>query len=267
MSRIGDYELTELLGEGNYGSFFMSPPPARLGLDVDFVAVKVLAGHASDQDFRRMANELRVFAALRSDHLVEVYDAGQQDGRLFYAMALYPDGSLAEPRVALDLPARVSAVADAARGAHDLHEVGVVHRDIKPANILLADGRGRLSDLGLAQFLTPGMTTTGLGPIGSIEYMEPDVIWGEHAARASDIWSLGLTLHRVVSGEGAFGDIPEDNVLTAFRHVLHQRPNLSPDFPDALRPIVERAVEAERAARYPTALEMAEDLERVGGAL
>jgi len=265
MSHIGDYELLEPIGDGNYGSFYKARPPARLGLDVEYVAVKVMAGHASDREFRRVANELRVFAALRSEHLVEVFDAGQQDGQLFYAMSWYPDGSLAGPDVEIDAVRQAAAVADAARGAHDLHEVGVVHRDIKPANIMLDDGRGRLSDLGLAQFLTPGMTTTGLGPVGSIEYMEPDVIWGERAARASDVWSLGLTLHRVVTGEGVFGTIPEGSVLEAFRHVLHQRPALSSALPDGLRPIVERAVAAERAERYPTALEFANALEQVGG--
>jgi serine/threonine protein kinase len=265
MNRIGDFALIESIGEGNYGTFYKSRPPSRLGLDVEFVTVKVMLGHVSDKDFRRVANELRVFASLRSSHLVSVYDAGQQNGRLFYAMGWYPDGSLAEPAVDIDRSTQLAAIADAARGTHALHEVGVVHRDIKPTNVLLDDGHGRLSDLGLAQILTPGMTTTGFGPVGSIEYMEPDVIWGERAARASDIWSLGLTLHNVVTGEGVFGDIPKDNVLDAFRHVLHQRPILSERLPDDLRPIVERAVAVERSERYSTAMELADDLESIGG--
>ncbi len=264
MSRIGDYDLLEQLGEGNHGTFYTARPPARLGLDVDVVAVKVMGAHATDKDFRRVATELRIFSSLKSDHLVEVYDAGHQDGQLFYAMSWYPDGSLDAPANELTRAATVRVVADAARGAHALHEVGVVHRDIKPANVLLDGDRGKLSDLGLAQMLTPGMTTTGVGPIGSIEYMEPDVIWGGKAARASDIWSLGLTLHRAVAGAGVYGVIPEQNVLDAFRHVLHTPPRLSPAMGELL-PIVERTVAPERADRYPTALDLAEDLERVGG--
>ncbi len=265
MTRIGDYRLLEPIGVGNYGTFYRAEPPARLGLDVEQVVVKVMEGNATDKDFRRVANELRIFASLHSDHLVEVYDAGHQQGRLFYAMGLYPDGSLAAPATEIDRATQLAAIVDAARGAHELHEVGVVHRDIKPANIMLDGGRGRLSDLGLAQILTPGMTTTGIGPVGSLEFMEPDVIWGERAARATDIWSLGLTLHRVVTGDGAYGAIPENNVLEAFRHVLHQRPTLSPALPDELAPIVERALAEKRSDRYPTALALAEDLEREGG--
>ena len=94
--------------------------------------------------------------------------------------------------------------------------------------------------------------------------MEPDVIWGGKAARASDIWSLGLTLHRAVVGDGVYGVIPEQNVLDAFRHVLHTPPQLSPELGE-LQPIVQRTVAPDRADRYPTALELAEELERVGG--
>lgn len=261
MNRIGDYQLLGPVGDGNHGTFYKARPPARLGLDAEFVTLKVMPGHATDREFRRVANELRVFAALSSDYLVEVYDAGHQNGRLFYAMGWYPGGTLDEAQVR---PAALAAaIADAAVGAHELHEVGVVHRDIKPQNILLDNGQGRLRDLGLAQILTPGMTTTGIGPVGSIEYMEPQVIWGERAARASDIWSLGMTLHRVLSGEGAFGEIPEHSVLDAFRHVLHRRPEISPDLPAALRPIVAKAIAAERADRYATALELAHDLRKV----
>ncbi|NND76004.1 MAG: serine/threonine protein kinase [Ilumatobacter sp.] len=261
MNRIGDYELLENLGDGNSGTFFRARPPARLALDAEYVTLKVMTGHATDKEFRQVANELRVFGAVKCDQLVTVYDAGQQNGRLFYAMGWYPEGSLA--RDGVDRATAVAAVVDAAHGAHELHEVGVVHRDIKPSNIMLDNGRGRLGDLGLAQMLTPGMTTTGIGPIGSIEYMEPDVIWGERAARASDVWSLGMTLHRVVSGEGAFGVIPEHNVLDAFRHVLHRRPAISEQLPEEFRPIVERAVAAERSDRYSTAAEFAADLDRV----
>lgn len=265
MRQIGDYELLEQIGEGNYGTFFKAIPPARLGLDEELVAVKVLSVHASKGDFKRIANELRVFASLESDHLVEVYDAGHQDGQLFYAMGWYADGSLAKPSGELDTSSRLAAVEHAARGAHELHEVGVVHRDIKPANILLHKDQGKLSDLGLAQILTPGMTTTGMGPVGSVEYMEPDVIWGERAARASDVWSLGITLHRVVTGTGVFGSIPEDNILDALRHVLHTVPVLSSSLSSEVRPIIERALAAERSERYATALDFATDLGRARG--
>lgn len=265
MNRVGDYELIETLDEANHGVFYRARAPRRLGIDDEYVALKVMERHSTDGEFRRVANELRIFAGVRSEHLVEILDAGQQQGRLFYAMRWHPLGSLARPIVALDAAACVRAVASAARGAHALHEVGVVHRDIKPANVLIDGDAGRLADLGLAQMMAPGMTTTGVGPVGSIEFMEPDVIWGERAARSSDVWSLALTLHFALCGAGCFGNIPEGNVLEAFKHVLHRRPELSDRIPVAVRPIIERALAEKRHDRYATALEFANNLERVGG--
>lgn len=265
MKQIGDYELVDIISVGNHGTFYKARPPARLGLDAEFVAVKVLQRHATDEEFRRVAHELRVFAAVQSDYLVEAYDAGHQSGQLFYAVAWYPDGSLAMPTDTLEQRVIVQAVADACRGAHALHEVGVAHRDIKPSNVLLHGGRGRLSDLGLAQIISPGMTTTGIGPVGSIEFMEPGVVWGEKARRASDVWSLAITLHRALAGEGVFGAIPEDNVLAAFRHVIHNRPTVSPNVPEEFCPILERALAENRIDRYATAADLARDIESAGG--
>ena len=140
MERIADYELLDRLGAGNHGEFWLARPPTRLGLPADvLVAVKVLGMRATENDFRRMANELRVHASVQSANLASVLDAGHQEGRLFYAMTYYPDGSLEHPARPLERRAVLRAVAGAARACHALHEVGVAHRDIKPGNILIDD--------------------------------------------------------------------------------------------------------------------------------
>ncbi len=265
MTRVGDYELLETLASSNHGVFYKAIPPGRLGIGDEFVALKVMEQHSTDNEFRRVANQLRVFASVDSERVVRLLDAGQQHGRLFYAMRWHPDGSLASPACVVSRAGCVRIVADAARGAHALHEVGVVHRDIKPANILIDGQQGLLSDFGLAQLMTPAMTTTGVGSVDSIEFMEPDVIWGEKAARSSDIWSLALTLHQGVCGQGAFGEIPESNVFDAFKHVLHQRPTLSEVLGERLRPVVEKALSEHRSDRYRTALEFAEELDNLEG--
>ena len=150
MSTVGDYRLVETLERGNHGVFYRAVPPARLGIEDAYVALKVMEQHSTDSEFRRVANELRVFAAVQSDHLVHVLDAGQQNGRLFYAMRWHPEGSLGAPAQPIGVDRAVKMVAGAARGAHALHEVGVVHRDIKPANVLIDGLSARLADLGLA---------------------------------------------------------------------------------------------------------------------
>ncbi len=261
MSRIADYELGESLGRGNHGRYYKAAPPARLGLDADVVAVKVLDQHAGDDEYRRFANELKLFASVRSPHLVRLYDAGHQDGILFYALEYFPLGSLASPARELAPGDVLRAVAGAARGAHALHEVGVAHRDIKPANVMLIEDGGKLSDLGLAQVLNPGQTVTGFGPIGAIEYMEPGVVRGDPASRASDIWALGATLHKALAGTSVFGDIPTDDVLSALRHVLNTSPRVSPDLDDAARALIESCVAPAPEDRPATAMELAERLE------
>lgn len=264
MTWIADYELVDVIGRGNHGVFHRARPPQRLGLDEPYVAIKLLERNATDADFSRLATELQVFSSVQSPHLVTLFDAGQQDGRLFYVMRYYPQQSLAH-NAGMDARDVVRAVADAARGAHALHEVGVVHRDVKPANIMIDGGRGYLADLGLAQVLAPGMTTTGVGPIGSIEYMEPEVVYGERAMRTSDVWSLAITLHVGLTGTGCYGEIPEGSVLEAFRHVLHTDPVISDDVAPALRAVIERALAPHRAERHRSALAFAEELEQAGG--
>lgn len=264
MKRIADYQFLERLGEGNHGSFYLARTPRRLGVDDPFCAVKVLGERATQDAFRRMANELRLFASVGSPHLVQLYDAGHQDGLLYYATAYHDRGSLAARRSeGRDPGVVIAAVADAARGAHALHEVGVAHRDIKTGNVLLTATGAVLTDLGLAQTLSPGATVTGVGPIGSLAFMEPGVARGESASRASDIWSLAATLLVALTGQGPFPHLPTTTLLAALTHLLHEDPVVPPDLDPAVRPVIAACLAPDRASRPATALELAETLEGV----
>lgn len=264
MRRIADYEFLELLGNGNHGSFHLARTPHRLGTDEAFCAVKVLAQRASEDAFRRMVNELRLFAAVPSPKLVRLLDAGHQEGVLFYATAYHDLGSLASPRARRrGERAVLGAVADAARAAHALHEAGVAHRDIKPTNVLLTEGGAVLSDLGLAQLLSPGATVTGVGPIGTLAFMEPGVARGEPASRASDVWSLAATLLAGLSGEGPYPGMPTDNLLRALRHLADVPPTVPGDLQPGVRDLLARCFEPERGDRPATALAVAERLDEL----
>jgi serine/threonine protein kinase len=273
MDGIADYRFVERLGEGNHGTFWLAEPPDRLGLDVERVAVKTLVQRASEQDFNRMANELRVYAAVDSPYLVPVLDAGQQHGRLFYATTYHPDGSLAAPTRPLTEVQVLAAVADAAAGAHALHEAGIAHRDIKPANVLLCPAEvterhgvhARLSDLGLAQILNPGQTVTGIGPVGSIEYLSPEMVAGHAASRASDVWALGATLHRALTGTGIFPQLPSGSLLDALRYLTDNRPVIDPVLGPAVAAVIDRCLDENPGSRFLTAAEMAEAVRAVHG--
>lgn len=258
MKSIADYQFVRLLGEGNHGSFWLARPPQRLQLPDEYVAVKTLAHRATDADFARMANELKLYASVPSQHLVRLYDAGQQDGVLYYAGEYFPDGSLAAPSRPLARSEVLRNLADAARAAHDLHQIGVAHRDIKPANILLGADGGKLGDLGLAQILNPGQTVTGIGPVGTIEFLAPEVVRGQEASRGTDIWALGASMHRALTGRSIFPAIPDETLLDALRHVLNEQPTLAGPLSAEETRIIRSALEAEPTDRPGTALELAE---------
>jgi serine/threonine protein kinase len=258
---IADYRFVRPLGDGAHGSFYLAVPPARLGLSAEHVAVKVLAGSTDEDTIRRTTRELRAFASAASPYLVTLFDAGQQDGSFFYAMEYFPLGSLADPASPLSRAQVLTAVAQASRAAHALHEAGVVHRSIKPENILLHPDGARLSDLGLAQALAPGQTVTGLGPIGTVEYLEPAILLGQRGSRASDIWSLGVTLHRALTGTGVYGELSQSDPLLAVRTVLSTKPVLSPALDPRDGELIGRVLAPEPADRPRDAQQLAEELE------
>jgi len=260
--RIADYEVVESLERPGGGSYLLARPPGRLGLTADLVTVKIVDGRHEPDRFRRMSEELRLFASVPSPYLVTLYDAGSDDGRLWYSMEHHPKGTLADPAGFLTLEQRLTAVADAARGAHALHEAGVVHRDIRPANVLLGQDHAVLADLELARFLLPGRTVTGAAPVGDLEYTDPALIRGERAGRSSDIWSLGLTLHRALAQTTAYpGLAPDAGMLPAVRRILSGGPEISTRLEPAMAELVRACVAPDPADRPATALALAEQIE------
>ncbi|MGE3289358.1 MAG: serine/threonine-protein kinase [Pseudonocardia sp.] len=263
---IADYEIVRLLGEGNHGRFYLARPPARLGLDDEFVALKVFGDRVGEQAYERGVRELRAFAAVRSPYLVRVYDAVLEDS-FVYAMEYFPLGSLAAPARPLGQAAVLGALEHATRAAHALHEAGLAHGDIKPANILLAEGPevggdeigGRLSDLGLARFLNPGNTLTGMGRASSVEFTDPDLLAGARPSRRTEVWAIGASIHRAIAGTGLYGELPDAQPLLAIRKVLSSKPEIDPTLSPDVADLV-RACLAPDDARPATAEQVADRL-------
>lgn len=258
MERVADYEFVHLLGEGGHGSFWLARCPERLDLGLDYVAVKTLAHHGSDDDFDRVAEELLRYSAVGSHRLAQLYDVGLQGDLLYIAGEYFPDGSLAQPARPFTRASVLSAVADAALGAHALHEAGIAHRSIRPANVLIDGSMAKLGDIGLSQILRPGQTVTGLEHIGSMEFLAPELIQGGQASRATDIWALGATMHRVLTGRPIYPDVPDTSPLEAIRFILGHPPSLNELLADDEREVVRRTLAPDPVDRPLTALEMAE---------
>ena len=262
------YEVHGELGRGGMGRV-VSVRDQRLGREV---ALKQLR---EGRDPRRMAREARITARLEHPGIVPIYDAGTDpEGRPYYTMRLLRGRSLAEVLAeAPDQEARlllVRRVLDATQAVAFAHSRGVVHRDLKPANIMLgAFGETQVVDWGLARLdgdeLDPsdaGRTTMAAGVthegavLGTPAYMSPEQAQGQRGDERSDVWSLGVVLHELVTGAPPFTGGSGEDVLQRLR--LSTVPRLTE--PPELAAIVNRALQRDPESRYPDAEALAEDL-------
>jgi serine/threonine protein kinase len=208
------------------------------------------------------------FAAVRSPYLVHLYEAALGD-LFMYAMDYFPGGSMAAPAMPLQRDHSLAVLESAARGAHDMHEAGLVHADIKPANVLISDGFGTsdagagvLSDLGLARVITAATAVSGIGSSASLEYADPDTLVGRTPSRATDIWALGATIHRTLTGEGLYGELPDMQPLVAIRTVQSTKPKISSALSATERDLVSECL-APHSDRFRTAAEVADRIAKI----
>jgi eukaryotic-like serine/threonine-protein kinase len=263
MDRVGDYVFLRELGRGEHSQMFLARTPRRLGLATDTVAVKVLTLTGTD-GFDTLVDDLTLFAALRSSRLVPLYDVGMDAGVMFYSMRHEQLGSLAAPFRDLTRRERLLAVGAAARGAHEMHDAGLVHRGIGPTNVLLDRTGAVLAEPAVGHLLTQGQTLsgvrTGVGA-GRLELVDPALMRGCPAGRASDVWSLGVTLHLTLTGHGLFPALVSSDPFTAVRMYLRSQPEPGEDLTDVERAVIVKALHPDPDRRYRTAAELAEGIE------
>ncbi|MBN1148238.1 MAG: protein kinase [Anaerolineales bacterium] len=260
MDKIGRYEIENELGRGGMATVYKACDP----LFEREVAVKILPqAMLHDPKFRtRFEREGKMIARLEHNAIVPVYDFGEQDGQPYIVMRLMTGGDLTG-RIrsgALTRGEVGQILSRLASGLDVAHTNGVIHRDLKPGNILF-DGYGDayLSDFGIARMINSSATLTGSGIIGTPAYMSPEQIQGEKDIDGrSDIYSLGVILYQMLSGEMPFeGDTPGKVML---KHVLDPVPDISlknPDISPAVSTVLTKAMAKEPGERYQSAREMA----------
>ena len=218
------------------------------------VAVKVLDVVPGTPSPARFEKELRAVGTLSGHpHVVPVYEAGEMEGRPYLVMPLLAGGTLEDrmapgPLPAADTVAVGCAIADALRAAHGL---GVLHRDVKPANILFpAYGEAQLADFGIAHFAD---TTATHGQLNAtVCYAAPEVLTGERSTPASDLYSLGATLHAALRGAPPFRARDGESVVAFAVRVIGEEPAdlLEAGVPPALAAVVARAMAKDPAQRF-----------------
>jgi eukaryotic-like serine/threonine-protein kinase len=261
----GRYELEEVVGHGGMSSVYR----AHDALLERYVALKFLhEQYNEDDDFvERFKREARSVAQLQHPNIVTVIDRGEEEGRQ-YIVFEYIDGENLKELVVrkgrLDVADALDVATEIARALAFAHDHGLIHRDVKPQNVLLnGDGRAKVTDFGIARSLDVehGVTQTGT-VLGSSNYIAPEQASGQVVDVRTDIYSLGVVLYELLTGEVPFPG--ESFVAVAMKHVHEPPPNVLDvrgDVPLRVAAAVDRALEKDPEQRFPTMDAFAAELE------
>jgi tetratricopeptide (TPR) repeat protein/predicted Ser/Thr protein kinase len=278
---ISHYRVLEKLGAGGMGVVFKAHD-TRLDRAV---ALKFLPANTTHdpQVLERFRREAQAASALNHPGICTIYDIGEQDHQPFIAME-YIDGETLRQHIRgkalsleelLELGIQIADALDAAHGG------GIVHRDIKPANVFVTKrGQAKVLDFGLAKLVPKGISagedtdpSTGapreavsvVGIIsGTPSYMSPEQVRGDDLDTRTDVFSLGLLLYEMATGQQAFGGSTGGVIIEA---ILTKSPKavreLNPEIPPGLEEIINKALQKDRSLRYQSAAEICADLRRV----
>ncbi len=259
--RIGRYRVLAELGRGAMGVVYRARDE---GLERD-VAIKVMTRGASEAAARaRFQREARAAAKLQHPNIIVIYELGEHDGAPFMVLELLEGMDLQraiEGGVRPDPRVTVPVVLQILAGLGHAHEHGIVHRDVKPSNVFLPVARpAKIMDFGVARLAGVGITTTG-AISGTPSYMSPEQVSGGEIDGRSDLFSAGLILYELVTGEKA---IRGDTVVALMYKILHEAADLSliPQEPSwrRLREVLARSLTRRPEERYPDARSMSADL-------
>lgn len=262
---LGDrYALLELLGQGGMATIYRATD-TQLGREV---AVKLLRPeYLKDPDFSsRFRQEAQSAASLSHPNVVTVYDYGEDPSGPFIVME-YVDGedlaTILRRNGSLP-PGQVARIgASVARALQAAHERGLVHRDVKPGNVLIGrDGRIKVVDFGIARAIAEAHVTLPGTTLGSVHYFSPEQARGETATTSSDIFSLGIVLFELLTGERPWvGDSAASVALARLTGPVPDPAKVRPSIPADIAAIVRTALAPAPEDRYPSASAMADALE------
>jgi eukaryotic-like serine/threonine-protein kinase len=266
---FGQYRILEKIGEGGMGEVFLADDTSLQRR----VALKFLPTTlAGDPEFRdRFLVEARAAAALSHPNICVIHEVGETEGRPFIAME-YVEGETLQRKIragGLGNQEILSIMTQVASGLEEAHGKGIIHRDIKSSNIMItAKGQAKIMDFGLAKVSGGPALTKTHSTLGTVAYMSPEQAEGEEVDHRTDLWSAGVVLYEMLTGELPF---PGDRETAVLYHIINDPPKpfkeLKPPIPAELRRVATKALKKNPQARYGSAGEMLGDLLRYEEAL
>ncbi len=262
----GRYEVVEELGRGGMGKVYRVTDK-KIGEEV---ALKLLSPSiaADKKTIERFRNELKFARKISQRNVCRMFDLSEEDGTPYITME-YVSGedlkSLLKKTGQLTIKKAISIAKQICEGLSEAHRLGVVHRDLKPHNIMIdKEGNARIMDFGIARSMKmKGITEAGT-VFGTPEYMSPEQVEGKEVDPRSDIYSLGVILFEMVTGEVPFKG--ENALSVALKHKTDTPPvprKLNPQIPESLNRVILICMEKDREARYQDVGEFIADLEKL----
>lgn len=260
------YKLLRVIGGGGMANVY-------LGEDLILnreVAIKVLKmEYSNNHEFiERFRREAESAISLSNEHIVNIFDVGQEDD-IYYMVMEYVEGDTLKEHIQYNGPLSpseaVAIMLQLTSALSHAHENGIIHRDVKPQNILMNQyGNVKITDFGIARALSSTQLTKTNDVIGSVHYLSPEQARGGTATKKSDIYSLGIVLFELLTGRLPFSG--ESAVSVALKHMQTETPyvkSFQPDVPQSLENVVLKATAKNPLHRYQSIEEMHRDLETV----
>jgi serine/threonine protein kinase len=260
---ISHYKIIEKLGGGGMGVVYKAQD---LKLD-RYVALKFLPSmFSSDEEAKkRFVIEAQAASSLQHHCICNIHDIEEtEDNQIFICMDFYDGETLKEKieRGPIKLDEAVDITIQIAKGLHKAHEQGIIHRDIKPANIFInKEGEVKILDFGLAKLPEKNVMTSAGTTLGTVAYMSPEQTCGEELDKRSDIWSLGVVIYEMLTGQRPFrGEYEQSTIYLILSEDPEPIQKFLPDLPEKYIILLNRSLQKNPKNRYQDVSEMVDDL-------